>query len=238
MKLTTEFNKKELNSIYFEKREYLLPVFAIFVSFFLFFIFIVPQILSFPQRKGEIDVENAKLSKIKETEKILSSANKSLIESQFKIASKALPPAKPFEEVLSGITTAATLSNSQIDSYQFEEQEILQAEPSKFSSLIFQVTIIGGIEQAIEFVSQINKTYPIAEVNKITSSFGTSTISIVFYYKAFPSIDSEDRTQIRSLSAEEKSALDQISKWNETTTEDVFELQPDASASGDTSSPF
>lgn len=238
MKLTTEFNKKELNNIYFEKREYLLPVFAIFVSFFLFFIFIIPQILSFPQRKGEIDVENTKLSKIKETEKILSSANKSLIDSQFKIASKALPPAKPFEEVLSGITTAATLSNSQIDSYQFEEQ-ILQAEPNKFSSLNFQVTIIGGIEQAIEFVSQINKTYPIAEVNRITSSFGTSTISIVFYYKAFPSIDSEDRTRIRSLSAEEKAALDQISKWNDTAIEDVFELQLDASASGDTtSSPF
>lgn len=238
MKLTTEFNKKELNNIYFEKREYMLPVFAIFVSFLLFFIFIVPQVLSFPQRKGEIDVENAKLSKIKETEKILSSANKGLIDSQFKIASKALPPAKPFEEVLSGITTAATLSNSQIDSYQFEEQEALQVESSKFSSLIFQVTIIGGIEQAIEFVSQINKTYPIAEVNKITSSFGTSSISIVFYYKAFPSIDSEDRTQIRSLSAEEKKALDQVSKWNETTVEDVFEENLDASASGDTSSPF
>lgn len=239
MKLTTQFNKQELNNIYFEHREYLLPVFAIVVSFFLFFVFIVPQILSFPQRKSEIDVESTKLNKIKETEKILSSANKDLVDSQFKIVSKTLPPSKPFEEVLSNITTAATLSNSQIESYQFEEQQILQTESGKFSSLNFQVIIIGGIEQAIGFVNQIYKTYPIAEVNKITSNSGASTISTLFYYKAFPSIGSEDRTQIRNVSAKEKAALNEISEWNDTSVGDVFEFQSDASPSGDTtSSPF
>lgn len=239
MKLTNQLNKELLLGLYYENRDYLLPVFAIFVSLLLFFVFIVPQLLSFPSRKSEVDVENSKLNRIREAEKILSSADKNLIDSQLKTASAALPPDKAFDQVLSGISEAASLSQSQVESYQFENKTTLQNDSSKFSSLHFDISIIGDIAQAIEFVNQIYKTYPISDVKEITSSSGVSSVSILFYYKAFPPIGSEDRTQLRSLSSKEKAAFEQISSWNSAGLEEAFEPFVEASPSAESdSSPF
>ncbi len=239
MKLTNQLNKEGIINLYFENKDYLLPVFAIIVSFFLFFIFIVPQILSFPSRKQDVDAETAKLNKIKESEKILSAANKNLIDSQLKTASKTLPANKAFEDVLNGISTAATLSNSQIESYQFRDQGNALNGNQKFLSLNFNVTIIGNVEQAIEFINQIHKTYPISEAINISSSEGSSTISMLFYYRPFPSIGAEDRTQIRNMSAREKAALVEISKWNDTSIGNIFNSAVNASSSAENkSSPF
>ncbi len=238
MKLTNKLTKELLLGVYYENREYLLPFFAIFVSLLLFFVFMVPQLLSFPGRKSEVDVENNKLNRIKEAEKILSSADKDLIDSQLKTASSALPPDKAFDEILSGISQAASLSQSQVESYQFENRPILQNDLEKFSSLHFDISIIGDIGQAIEFVNQIYKIYPVSDVKEITSSSGLSTVSIQFYYKAFPSIGSEDRSEVKSMSAKEKAALEEISTWNNTGLE-TFEPFVEASPSAENdSSPF
>lgn len=239
MKLTNKLTKEASLNLYYENREYLLPVFAIFISFLLFFVFIVPQLLSFPSRKVEVDVENNKLNKIKEARKILSSANKDLIDSQLKIASNALPPDKAFDEILSGISTAATLSQSQVESYQFENKPTLQNDSSKFSSLHFDISIVGDIAQAIEFVNQIYEIYPVSEAKEITSSSGISTISVFFYYKAFPSIGSEDRTGIRGLSSSEKAVLNEISNWNNASIGEASGVITEASSSAESdSSPF
>ncbi len=239
MKINTQLNKEAIANLYFENKEYSLPLFAIVISVLLFFVFIVPQATSFPSRKNEIDIETAKLNKIKESEKVLSAINEDLIDSQLKISSKALPPNKAFEEVLNSISTAATLSNTQIENYQFQEDEDVLADADKFPLLTFEVDVIGGVGQAIEFINQLHKTYPISEVTNIISTGGVSTITVLFYYKPFPSISSEDRGQIRNMSAKEKSTIDEISKWNDVSIQTTGEPVIDASVSAEVrSSPF
>ena len=239
MKINTQLNKEAIANLYFENKEYALPLFAIIVSVLLFFVFIVPQAISFPSRKNEIDIETAKLNKIKESEKVLSTIDEDLIDSQLKIASKALPSNKAFEEVLNSISTVVMLSNTQIKSYQFQEDENVLADANKFPSLTFEVDIIGGVGQAIEFINQLYKTHPISEVTSIISTGNVSTITILFYYKQFPSIIFEDIAQIRNMSAKEKSTIDEISKWDDVSIETTTESVIDASASGEVrSSPF
>lgn len=239
MKINTQLNKEAIANLYFENKEYALPLFAIIVSVLLFFVFIVPQATSFPSRKNEIDIETAKLNKIKESEKVLSSIDENLIDSQLKIVSKALPSNKAFQEVLNSISTAATLSNTQIENYQFQEDENALVDANKFPSLTFEVDVTGDVRQAIELINQLHKTYPISEVTNIINSGGVSTITILFYYKPFPSISFEDRGQIRNMSAKEKSTIDEISKWNDVDIQTTSEFIIDASASAELrSSPF
>lgn len=241
MNLNTRLGKDSILGLYEDNKEYSLPILSIVISFFLFFVFIVPQVLSFPSRKQEVDTETAKLNKIKETEKILQSADENLINSQLKIASKALPPGKSFEEILNGISTAAALSAAQIENYKFDNQIILpsEGEASKFSSLLFDVSIIGTTKDATSFIKELYKTYPASDVTSIVTSSGATNVKILFYYKSFPSIAPENRTQLKNISAKEKAALSEISKWNDTTVGNIIEPLVSASKSAQAdSSPF
>lgn len=241
MNIGSKLTKASFYGLYEDNKEYALPLIAIVASFFLFFVFIVPQVLSFPSRKQEVDKESDKLRKIKETEEILLNSDESLIDSQLRIASKALPPGKSFEEILNGISTAAALSGAQIENYKFESQNDLSAgtNDSKFSSLLFEVSVIGTTKDAIGFIGQLYKTYPASDAISMLTSSGVTDIKILFYYKSFPSISPEDRTQIKNISAKESAALTEVSSWNDTSVGNFIGPIGQASESAQSdSSPF
>lgn len=241
MNLNEKLSKEAILSLFEDNRKYSLPIISIIASVFLFFVFIVPQVLSFPSKIQDVDVENAKLDKIKETEKILINADKNLIDIQLQFASKALPPGKSFDEILNGISTAVVLSAAQIESYRFNNNVSNQqtsGAKSKFSSLLFEVTIIGTTESAIGFIRELYKTYPASDVISIVTSSGLTNIKILFYYKSFSSITPTDRTNLRNMSAKEKAALDEISKWNDTSIGDIIVPLESASESAGVTSPF
>lgn len=243
-KINSELNKETLLSLYYENKEMVLPVFAIAVSILLFIIFIIPQLLSFPSRKSSVDAENAILNKIKESEKILSTANIDLINSQVELAAKTLPEKKTIEEALGAIFTAASLSNSQIESYQFidsgtEGRSNSKESENKYQSLDFSVNIFGDINQVVDFINQLYKSYPISSVKNINISEGIASMTISFFYSPFVTGSLENRTNVRSMSEKEKEAIEEIQSWNETLGGDIFNLLPQSSPSGESSSsPF
>src|SRR3990167_8159593 len=116
MKLS-ELSKESLVSYYYENKDYLIPFVILLSSALLFLLFIVPQLLAFPSKKSERDVEITKLKKIEEARDILENANTLKLDRDVKIASQALPSDKNFELVLSAITIAANLSNTQVNKY-------------------------------------------------------------------------------------------------------------------------
>lgn len=239
MKISGQLNKNSITELYLENKRLAVPLIATIVSLILFFTFIVPQVFSFPARKTEIDSENEKLEKIKQAERIVSSINGEEIESQLKIILSTLPKDKPFEEALSSINTAAISSNTQIANYSFQDQFATNDEVSeKVPSLKFEVAIVGGIVQAVEFANQIYQTYPISEVESIKASNDISILSVKFYYKALPLDNSLDRTAIREISVKEIKLINDISKWNQATFEFIDNSGETASASANDGSPF
>lgn len=238
MKFNKEVDKELIINLYYENKELVLPIFSIVVSFFLFAIFIAPQVLSFPARRTEIAAETLKLNKIKDSEKILSTANVDLINSQVQIVENTFPDKKEFENVLNAISAAANLSNTQIDSYQFQGSKDVKTTSGSFPSLSFQVNILGDLDQTISFVDQLYKTFPISDVTSIANADNLSTISINFFYSPFSTMEINDRTQIRSMSANEKSTMDKITKWNDSFSGELFNALPPSTASAETNSPF
>jgi hypothetical protein len=222
MKMTVQLSKESLSEIYYEHKEYAMPIASILVALFLFLTFLLPQILSFPAKKTEIDIENQKLDAIKEAEAVITSTNKSTLDSQLQIASKTLPPSKLFDEVLRSISSAAALSGTQLESYEYQDSGGELPEGAQFPSMSFEVSLIGDVNQAIRFIEEIYKSYPISDVKKITYSGGTANLSINFYYKAFPTADIVETTEIKNTSEKGRQALAEISRWTEPQFGDLF----------------
>lgn len=224
---------------YYENKEYLVPVLAISISLLLFFVFLLPQILTFPSRKQAIDSENEILKKIQETEKIVLSEDSEELDSKIKIASNALPPGKNFEQILNGISTAAALSGTQIENYQFQNDELVGAVKSKYPKLEFKVSIIGDSREAIDFIKELYKTYPVSDVINISSQESITMITVNFFYKPFPSAGGEARTTLKELTGQQKQILDDITKWNNGDVGSLIDINFEASSSAQArTSPF
>ncbi len=237
--MNKKFSQERLMLYYYENKEYLIPVLAIAVSLFLFFIFLLPQIISFPSRKQAIDVESEVLRKIQETEEVVISQNTEDLDSNIKIVSSALPPGKNFEQILNGISTAAALSSTQIDSYQFQNLENETPTDSKYLKLEFKVSIIGDAREAVGFIKELYKTFPISDVTNISSQESITSITINFFYKPFPSVGGEDRTSLKGLTAEQSKTLSEVSKWNNDEIGSIIDIDLEATTSAEVrTSPF
>ncbi len=237
--MNKKFSQERIMLYYYENKEYLIPVLAIAVSLFLFFIFLLPQILSFPSRKQAIEVENEVLKKIQNTEKIVLSENSDELDSKIKIVSSALPPGKNFEQILNGISTAAVLSGTQIQNYQFQNIETEAIDASKYPNLEFKVTIIGDPREAVDFIKELYKTFPISDVTNISSQKSLTSITVNFFYKPFPPVEGEDRITLKSLTAEQSKILNEVLQWNRDELGSIINIDLEASSSGETrTSPF
>lgn len=239
MKIKNNLSKESLTALYYENKELSVPILSIVISIFLFLVFIIPQLLSFPSRKDDIDLENVKLDAIKESEKILSVANVDLVNSQAELVTKIIPKDKSLEDSLNAIFTSASLSNTQIESYSFQDSSTPELEQGELLKLNFNVSIFGGMDQAAGFIDNLYKTYPISEVERVEFKEGISTLSIFFYYSPFVTDSLSDRTKVKEMSEKEKATLEEILKWNDNSGSTIFDLISPSTGSARTStSPF
>lgn len=235
-KLSPELTKEKLLDYYYENKELIVPIFSVVVSVLLFLVFIIPQLVSFPSRKTEVDIETAKLDQLKESEKVLTTLSTETINAQVQTAARVLPETKQFEEILNTISTAANLANVQIESYSFRETEVSSKEQLPF--VAFDINVFGELDQAVNFINQLYKTKPISEVKTLTNSDGISEINVIFYYAPFTNLTLDDRTAVRSMSPKERAALNEINQWDDAFG-GVFNLIPEGTGSAETaSSPF
>lgn len=239
MKIKNNLNKESLNALYNENKEFSLPILSIVISILLFLVFIIPQLLSFPSRKDEIDLENVKLSAIKESGRILSTANTDLINSQVDLVTKIIPKDKSLEESLNAIFTSASLSNTQIESYNFQNSTSPELSQGELLKLNFEVNLFGGMNEAANFINNLYKTYPISEVENVEFKEGISTLSLVFYYSPFVTDTLSDRTLVKGMSEKEKNTLAEILKWNDSSGSTIIDfITPSTGSARTSSSPF
>ena len=100
MKLNNDLNKDAIKAYYLEKKDFAVPFLAILISLVLFIIFILPQILDFPVKKGEIDKENEKLAQIENAIELATTGDIAQVNNDLNIASSTLPQSKEFEKIL------------------------------------------------------------------------------------------------------------------------------------------
>ncbi|GEM_PF-2476572 len=239
--MNSKLDKESLKILYLENKEFVLPFLAIGISFVLFFVFILPQVLSFPSKKASRDQEIIRLNEIKAAKQLLAGINESELDSQIKSSTTALPSDKDSGAILNAIIKAANLSNTQLDGYGFSGSIGAQSGKAgnKNPNLTFKISVNGDPIQVVKFVEELYKTSPVSEITNIDYAGGISELTVEFYYKAFTPNVTSNEILPRELTVKEKATLDKISSWNQSIPEEFENTDLTATESGRTSSsPF
>lgn len=240
MKFNSELNKESIKGEYYEKKIYLIPGLAILISILLFLFFILPQAIDFPTRINDLEVENQKLKKIKTSLNLVSNANSDELDSDIQTITKTLPQDKNFEKILNSISLAASLSNTLVISYKFQDSvSSMGAGVKDIPTLNFKIEIFGDPNDASLFIEELYKLNPISEVTKIKTESGLTTLEVSFYYKPFETLSQEQKIEINNTSSKQLSTLETVSLWSDIDTADIFNFVSESttSATGRTS-PF
>jgi hypothetical protein len=201
---------------YTKYKEYLLPLVVILVCIGLFIFVLIPGIQNLFYSQQEAKVEAEKLTMLRNNLNTLNNLSDTQLDSQLQIVASALPPNKDFAGILNAIGVAANNSGVILGDYNFSVGDITNNQSFQpFPSLQLTLTIsAGGINSVIKFVSELYKTVPISEVSSIRADAMGSQITVLFYYRPFPSLDFSDSQPLAPLSSKNLSIINQLSTWN------------------------
>lgn len=217
-----------------ENRDLLVPLAILFLAVVLFIVFILPSLFSFGSKKSERDTEVSKLNQIKEAKRVLENTDENVLDQEVELTSNALPSDRNFELILSAITDSAVRANVQIANYLFGDAGNTAGQ-NAYSELVFEIGILGGIDQAAAFANEITNTFPLSEVKGISHTNSISKILVSFYYKPFTSVDAQDAALAREKNPNEIEALEIIRQWTAVNPEpEVIDLVPEATQSAGT----
>lgn len=232
-----ELNKEQVDYFLREYKQFAAPALSLLVAVLLFLFVLLPQIFSFSSKKSTADSENKKLSQLKDAENIAASTDVVTLSSNLSLSSGVLPSDKDFQSILNAISQAASDSNVSIKSYQFSN-----FQPStmllNYPSLTFSIDVDGSAAQVIQFIDSLYKKAPISEVTEFTGDGGSSSLTVLFYYKPFLPATETTNISVRKMNQTESNILNVISDWG------VFSgvetgILPESTESAETSgSPF
>lgn len=234
--LNSELSKASLEEVYAQYRIFLVPVVVIAISILLFLVFLLPQFFSFSQKKTVIDSENQKLMQLKDLQNLASSTDLTELSSNFSLSSFVLPPIKDFQGVLNALSTVANDNNITIQGYQLVQSEAV-GNLASFPSLEFQVILSATAKQTMQFVDELSKKAPVSEVQVISGTDTSSSLTIDFFYKPLPVISENSVSNARKMNSSELDAENTISNWNLTSTE-IINAQPSSQSAQESGSPF
>lgn len=210
--------------LYFRYKAFLVPILIIFACAFLFISIIIPQIRELFSMKNEEKNVADRISALKQNIKFLSSLDDSSLDSEFQMASSALPSEKDFVGILNAIAIASYNSGAQVDDFSFQVGDLsLKASQGVSRPLInVSVTIKGEVLQTKDFLSELAKAVPISETADVSVNESNSKITVNFLYKPTKSLTFNYTSLITPLSSKEKETLDEISSWSSELPETFF----------------
>jgi len=216
MREKVNVDAEALKLLYKRYKEYIVPCFVIFICVLLFFIVIISQIKDLIKVSKQRDTELKKLEVLKSNLNILSGVNSSVLDSQFDVISSALPPNKDFEGIITGISGAAQRSNVGLSDFALQVGDLSETEVTsgEFPFLGIKLNIQSSYQQSADFITELFKSFPLAEITDVSLSDRSTGISVVFYYKPMPIIEIDNYEPIKTLSKNNLDLMNELSVWN------------------------
>ena len=210
-----------VNILYIQYKEFIIPIVAIIVSIILVVIIVIPQTQGLLQNQEELKKEQEKLTVLKNNYNLLVNMDEAQVTSNLQSLTKALPPNKDFVGVINTISYNSVRSNIFIEDFEFLVGDISKQpkESSDFPFLTLKLSLSGSAESVINFISELYKSIPMAEVIDIKSTSENSTVTVLFYYKTFSQGSVTSDFPLTELTKKEQGIIDDISSWNDTSGE-------------------
>lgn len=202
--------------LYRHNKAFLLPVGVIVVSVLIIIYIIFPQIQQYFNSQSLVNAEQQKLNTLKANYSLLSSLDDVQIDVDLKTLSLGLPGQKDFAGIIDAINYVSAKTGVSVGNFEFSLGNLSATNfaGTAYPSTKIDVSLKGDPKNIANFVQEIVKTMPVAEVSSVNISGNIGSLVILFYYKPFPSQNISDETQVVPLSVSQQALIKQVSSWN------------------------
>lgn len=211
------------------------PSAIIFICLLAVWIFLVPQIQSWFSLRGEIDATQQRIRTIKNNINFMQLLNGEAVDSDYQIATNALPAEKDFTGILTAISNAAASSGLQLQDYSFSlgtvsrKEDTVPApnidpaappvpnipveEMNSLTPINLGITVEGTMANITAFTQALEKKIPLSQVRGVQFSDERAQIDIAFYTKRLPDFQMDTSSPVNVLTEEDKQLLQELRSW-------------------------
>jgi hypothetical protein len=202
--------------LYKHYKDFLLPIGVIFASIIVIFYIIFPQIQQYFNSQDSVKAEQQKLADLNSNYNLLTSLNGASIDSNLNTLSLVLPPQKDFAGIIDAISYVSAKTGVEVGNFEFSlgNLSVSTFGGTAYPSTKIDIALKGDAKNIANFAHEIVRTMPICEVTAINISGNNGTLTLLFYYKPFPSQNISDQVKISPLSAGQNALIKQVSVWN------------------------
>ena len=195
------------------------PIVVILIGLTVLVMFIFPQINNWFSVRSEVEATQARINIIRQNIRILENTNKEKVESEFIVASQALPSNKDFSGILDAINDATTKSGITLDDYEFSLGSVFTNKsgnktPPDSSSVLLKLSIEGNSDSVSNFLSEIENEIPIVQLQSVNFADNKGQMQLSFPVKPFADINMRYDTPITVLTNDQRSLMQKLHEWN------------------------
>lgn len=202
--------------LYRKYREFGIPLMVILVCTALLIMVLVPQFQNLLELSRKAKESEKNLEVLRKNFDVLSSLNDSLLTSQLRIVSLALPVNKDFIGIINAISYASSVAGVGVSDFQLSVGELSKNGASLSDSLGTSVTLSvdADFEGVNRFMNTLTNTLPLSEVTSISTGDFSSSLTVNFHNIPFPSTISQGISPIVSLSSDDLNLINQLANFS------------------------
>jgi hypothetical protein len=202
--------------LYKHYKDFLLPIGVILVSILVIIYIIFPQVQQYFNSANLLKAEQQKLETLTNNYNFLLLLNDAKTNSDFNLLSSALPPQKDFAGIIDAISYVSAKTGVAVGDFQFSLGNLSTVNfgGTAYPSTKININLEGSPKSIAGFINELSKTVPVAETTIINISNSDGVITVLFYYKPFPSRNISDQTAIVPLSTRDTTLIKEVSAWN------------------------
>lgn len=213
--------KIDYRLLFIKYKKFLVPIGAIVGVFLLTFLVIIPQFSQITEKMREISDKRAEIKMLNNSINTVRTTPDSVLEENYDVATKALPLEKNVEYIFSALSTAASVSNTQLEDFSVEVGGIYGRAAKLPEGLVAapQINVsahIGGnsARDVVGFMQVLAETLPVSQISKVDISTGGGSYKLNFFFKPVDAAKIANQFDIQPLSQSELNLLKKLKEWD------------------------
>jgi hypothetical protein len=212
---------KNYRLYYLKYKHLLLPSVFVFLSIFLLFFVVLPQITSIGNLTRETSEASSRVQVLKDSLDVLSKQDEAEVESKIGTATNALPTVKDISKIFIALNSAASSADTALREFSLDVGPVhgKAADPSGDQTAAPSMEVRARVEgtdarNLSDFSVALARKFPLAEVQRIDGSGNTASFQVNFFYKPINLSIIAKQDKIPPISASDSDFLNKLEAEN------------------------
>ncbi len=213
---------KDFKNFYIKYKNFLVPSVFAFLTFFIIFKVIMPQLSSISATKQEIATKTEDIDSLQQTLSTISNQNQSELTDNLDVATRALPTNKNVAVIFDALSSASEASGAELKEFSLKvggvygrAEKVEQTGVKGVPSLQVVVRVSSpDPRNAVKFTQEVQSRLPLVEVKSLDTTGDIATVVLTFFYKPLDLTQIVKQEKVAPLSASDTKLLDQLKSWN------------------------